>query len=76
MLNNLREGDLFNIVAYDSEVESFRPELQKFDDETRASALGLRRRPLRRRQHEHRRRPAHGARRNSRTRAGRTSCSF
>ena len=30
VLNNLREGDLFNIVAYDSNVESFRPELQKF----------------------------------------------
>jgi Ca-activated chloride channel family protein len=40
VLNNLREGDLFNIVAYDSVVESFRPELQKFDDETRKAALG------------------------------------
>ena len=27
VLNNLREGDLFNIVAYDSTVESFKPEL-------------------------------------------------
>ena len=25
MLNNLREGDTFNIVAYDSTVESFGP---------------------------------------------------
>ena len=41
VLNNLREGDLFNIIAYDSEVESFRPELQKFDDETRKAALGF-----------------------------------
>lgn len=41
VLNNLREGDLFNIVAYDSEVESFRPELQKFNDETRKAALGF-----------------------------------
>ena len=40
VLNNLREGDLFNIVAYDSEVESFRPELQRFDDTTRQAALG------------------------------------
>ena len=40
VLNNLRAGDLFNIVAYDSVVESFRPELQKFDDETRKAALG------------------------------------
>ncbi len=41
VLNNLREGDLFNIIAYDSEVESFRPELQKFDDSTRKAALGF-----------------------------------
>ena len=41
VLNNLREGDLFNIVAYDSAVESFRPELQKFNDETRKAALGF-----------------------------------
>jgi DNA-binding CsgD family transcriptional regulator len=27
VLDNLRDGDLFNIIAYDSEVESFRPEL-------------------------------------------------
>lgn len=40
VLNNLREGDLFNIVAYDSVVESFRPELQKFDEETRKAAIG------------------------------------
>ena len=41
VLNNLREGDLFNIVAYDSEVESFRPELQRYDDQTRQQALGF-----------------------------------
>ena len=41
VLNNLREGDMFNIIAYDSAVESFRPELQKFDDETRKAALGF-----------------------------------
>lgn len=41
VLNNLREGDLFNIVAYDSEIQSFRPELQKFDPETRQAALGF-----------------------------------
>lgn len=41
VLNNLRHGDTFNIVAYDSTVESFRPELQKYDDETRKSALGF-----------------------------------
>lgn len=41
VLNNLRDGDLFNIIAYDSAVESYRPELQKFGDDTRKSALGF-----------------------------------
>jgi Ca-activated chloride channel family protein len=41
VLNNLREGDLFNIVAYDSEIQSFRPELEKFNDTTRAAAIGF-----------------------------------
>ena len=41
VLNNLRTGDLFNIVAYDSAVESFKPELQKYDDETRKAALAF-----------------------------------
>ncbi len=41
VLNNLRAGDLFNIVAYDDRVESFRPELQRFDDESRNAALGF-----------------------------------
>jgi Ca-activated chloride channel family protein len=41
VLNNLAEGDLFNIVAYDSEIETFRPELEKFSDETRKAALGF-----------------------------------
>ena len=41
VLNNLREGDLFNIVAYDTEVESFRPEMQRYDEETRKAALGF-----------------------------------
>ena len=41
VLNNLRTGDMFNIVAYDSAVESFKPELQKYDDETRKSALAF-----------------------------------
>lgn len=40
VLNNLREGDLFNIVAYDGNVESFRPELERYNDETRKAALG------------------------------------
>lgn len=41
VLNNLREGDLFNIIAYDSSVESFRPELERFSNSTRQQALGF-----------------------------------
>jgi Ca-activated chloride channel homolog len=41
VINNLREGDLLNVIAYDSEVESWKPELQKFSDETRKAALGF-----------------------------------
>jgi len=41
VLNNLNEGDLFNIIAYDSSVESFQPELQRFDEESRKQALGF-----------------------------------
>jgi Ca-activated chloride channel family protein len=41
VVNNLREGDLFNLIAYDSEVESWRPELQKYNDEARKAALGF-----------------------------------
>jgi Ca-activated chloride channel family protein len=41
VLNNLREGDLFNIVAYDNEVESFRPELQRYDESSRQQAIGF-----------------------------------
>jgi Ca-activated chloride channel family protein len=41
VLNNLREGDTFNIIAYDSEVETWRPELQKYDEDTRKAALGF-----------------------------------
>ncbi|MCA8991465.1 MAG: VWA domain-containing protein [Planctomycetaceae bacterium] len=39
VLNNLRKDDLFNIVAYDSKVEEFRPELERYNDETREEAL-------------------------------------
>jgi Ca-activated chloride channel family protein len=41
VLNNLREGDLFNIIAYDSDVEPFRPELQRFNASTRREALAF-----------------------------------
>lgn len=41
VLNNLREGDLFNVVAYDTEVSLFRPEMQRYSDATRGEALGF-----------------------------------
>jgi Ca-activated chloride channel family protein len=41
VLNNLRDGDTFNIIAYDSSVESFRPELQRYNEESRKAALGF-----------------------------------
>jgi Ca-activated chloride channel homolog len=41
VLNNLYEGDLFNIVAYDDKVEAFRPELQRFSQKTREQAIGF-----------------------------------
>lgn len=41
VLDTLRDGDLFNIVAYDSQVESFRPELQRYNEETRKAAVGF-----------------------------------
>ena len=41
VLNNLRKGDTFNIVAYDSTVEAFKPELQKYDDKSREAALAF-----------------------------------
>ena len=39
-INQLRPGDNFNIVAYDSNIEPFKPELQRVDDATIQSALG------------------------------------
>ena len=41
VLNNLRDGDRFNIVVYDSSVETFRPELQPYNAEMRAAAVGF-----------------------------------
>lgn len=41
VLNNLRKGDLFNIIAYDSDIEAFRPELQRYNKRTRKEALGF-----------------------------------
>ncbi len=41
VVNGLRHGDLFNIVAYDTHVEAFRPELERYNDENRKAALGF-----------------------------------
>lgn len=41
VLNNLRDGDLFNLIAYDSTVEPFRPEMQRYNDDTRSAAIGF-----------------------------------
>lgn len=38
VLNNLGPGDTFNIVVYDDLVETFRPELQRFNEGTRQAA--------------------------------------
>lgn len=40
VVRQLRPGDTFNIVAYDSSVESFRPELQRADEATVKAAVG------------------------------------
>ena len=39
VVNNLRAGDLFNILAYDSAVTTFRSELQRFNEESREAAI-------------------------------------
>ena len=41
VINNLNDGDLFNIVAYDSEIETFAPELQRHNKSSRDKALGF-----------------------------------
>lgn len=38
VLNNLRDDDTFNIVAYDDRVEAFKPELQRYSPTARAEA--------------------------------------
>jgi Ca-activated chloride channel family protein len=67
LLRQLDPADTFNIVAYDSEVEGFRPELQRANAGHRASRHRVGGRPCRRRRHQHRRcaphRIAHAARR-------------
>ena len=38
VLNNLRDDDTFNIIAYDDRVESFKPEMQRYNSSTRDEA--------------------------------------
>jgi len=38
VLDNLRDDDTFNIIAYDDRVDSFKPELQRYSAQTRAEA--------------------------------------
>jgi Ca-activated chloride channel family protein len=40
-LNQLKPGDTFNVIAYDSEVEAFRPELQRVTSDTIKAATGF-----------------------------------
>jgi Ca-activated chloride channel homolog len=40
-LNQLKPGDTFNVIAYDSEVEAFRPELQRVTSDTLKAATGF-----------------------------------
>jgi Ca-activated chloride channel family protein len=41
VLDNLRDDDLFNIVAYDDRVEPFKPELQRYAPDTRKEAVSF-----------------------------------
>ena len=41
VLRNLHKGDLFNVIAYDSDVEVFQPELQRFEPERLQEALAF-----------------------------------
>lgn len=39
VLNNLRDDDTFNIIAYDDRVEAFKPELQRYNSSSRDEAV-------------------------------------
>jgi len=41
VLHNLNEDDTFNIIAYDDRVETFKPELQRYDERSRGEALAF-----------------------------------
>ena len=70
VLNNLRPGDLFNIVAYDSQVEAVPARIAAVRRGDAQGRLGLRRGSVRRRHHGHRRRDAHRLGSTARRRSG------
>ncbi len=41
VMNNLKQNDRFNVIAYDADVESYLPELERFTDETRPGGIGF-----------------------------------
>lgn len=41
VLNNLSDGDYFNLVGYDTEIESFHAELQPYNENTRKAGIGF-----------------------------------
>jgi Ca-activated chloride channel homolog len=41
VINNLRDDDTFNIIAYDNNIEPFRPELQRYSPQARKDALAF-----------------------------------
>ena len=41
VLNNLKENDRFNVIAYDTDVESFSPKLEPYLAETRSQGVGF-----------------------------------
>jgi len=41
VVNNLNDGDLFNVITYDDRVEAFRPELAAFDKKSRNEATSF-----------------------------------
>jgi Ca-activated chloride channel family protein len=41
VVNNLRPDDQFNVIRYENDVSSLAPELQRFGDATRSSAIGF-----------------------------------
>ncbi len=56
VLNNLRDDDTFNIIAYDDRVEPFKPELQRYSSVVAGRRRAVRGQHPRRGEHQHRRR--------------------